>query len=597
MSVRLFNTSDSILIRGTYESSDPSTVLVSSILEYIAQYDCNAFFTRCSSGANGVEVRCFNITSDTIYLCDKNHLNLSNSWGSATSADRAINANTTGYLIYYNGSNFYREQSSIVFPRKTVNNITYYYTWGDANSSDTGLAQYIGFYLPDTVTSIYINGELPLNWENITVKLKHSITQATILDLTAATADKECSYSSNTLFTPGTDFRDFVISGTEYNQDMIFADDELMLYKKNESYIQCYSYYHDSTHYGGGWKVYYQGESIGGFDSDMLGKYDKYYGVAFLIDEEHEYGQILACYSYYPNTSWNQKHYTKRLITNINKLHKAYLLIKEILTGATVKVNYIVPEGDYQYCKLTYKKDLQPESVNDGTIVNLDYTESECMVEGLEENANYWFVIYTDKNESPPFPFTVEVDPVPPEIKPYIEWINGSGNLFKKLTYNQNSINSYTYQGTTYYHKIAIDPKQTSFLYKRYARNYDSSIVGKWGVENYTYQGYTGIYYQCASAIDHLLTLEINSAETEGLYNLSIPQLPMANLTNTDTLGAILITQNGEYYKISGDTAGYETQVSHTITGASLEDIFKFIQHNFHNVNIKVNGTYWSKVN
>ena len=422
MSVRLFNTSDSILIRGTYESSDPSTVLVSSILEYIAQYDCNAFFTRCSSGANGVEVRCFNITSDTIYLCDKDHLNLSNSWGSVISADRAINTGgTTGYLIYYNGSNFYREQSSIVYPRKTINNVEYYYTWGDANSSDTGLAQYIGFYLPDTVTSIYINGELPLNWENITVKLKHSITQATILDLTAATADKECSYSSNTLFTPGTDFRNFAISGgSSYTDYMLFADDEIMLYKKNESYIQCYSYYHDSSHSGGGWKVYYQGESIGGFDGDMLGKYDKYYGVAFLIDEEHEYGQIIACYSYYPNTSWMQKHHTKRLITNINKLHKAYLLIKEILIGAKVKVNYMIPEGDYQYCKLTYKADYQPENQNDGTSIDISPTASSVNVEGLDENQLYYFTLFTDKSESEPFPFTatpLDYYPVPEQFR------------------------------------------------------------------------------------------------------------------------------------------------------------------------------------
>ena len=87
---------------------------------------------------------------------------------------------------------------------------------------------------------------------------------------------------------------------------------------------------------------------------------------------------------------------------------KAYEFITQNKLGVIIKVNYVIPEGNYQYCKLTYKKDKQPESVNDGTIIDIDATQSECTIEGLEENNNYWFAIYTDKNESPPFNYTVE---------------------------------------------------------------------------------------------------------------------------------------------------------------------------------------------
>lgn len=256
-------------------------------------------------------------------------------------------------------------------------------------------------------------------WENITVNLKHNITQATILDMNAATANQECNYDTNTLFTPGTDFRDFAISGTEYNQDMIFADDELMLYKKYESYIQCYSYYHSPTDNGGGWKIYYQGEAIGGYTSGTFGKYDKYFGVAFLVDEEHEYGQIIECYSYYPNTSWMQKHHTKRLITNSNMLHKAYLLIKEILTGATVKVSYYLPDDNYTYTKLTYNSEHEPEDKDDGTSIDILPSNTSVNVEGLEEDTLYYFTIFTNKSESEPFPFIVgEVPgPTPPPVE------------------------------------------------------------------------------------------------------------------------------------------------------------------------------------
>ena len=268
-------------------------------------------------------------------------------------------------------------------------------------------------------------------------------------------------------------------------------------------------------------------------------------------------------------------------------------------TTATVRVTCNIPkEPDYKYIKLTYKKDTRPDSWEDGSSIDITKNAVTIDIPGLDIGSKYWFTIFSDISESESFPFGIDTveDPVPPEIKPYIEWINGSGNLFKKLTYNQNSINSYTYQGTTYYHKINIDPKQTSFLQKVYAMDYDTSSVTKWGVENYTYQGYTGIYYNRASSVNQLLTLEINSAETEGLYTLSIPQLTMSYLTSTDMVPDLLITQNGEFYKISGTTSGYDTQRSKTVT-SNLEGIFKFIWHHFHNVNIKVNGTYWSKVN
>lgn len=99
---------------------------------------------------------------------------------------------------------------------------------------------------------------------------------------------------------------------------------------------------------------------------------------------------------------------TSLYISSPSKNREAYEFITQNKLGVIIKVNYVIPEGNYQYCKLTYKKDKQPESVNDGTIIDIDATQSECTIEGLEENNNYWFAIYTDKNESPPFNYTVE---------------------------------------------------------------------------------------------------------------------------------------------------------------------------------------------
>lgn len=93
-----------------------------------------------------------------------------------------------------------------------------------------------------------------------------------------------------------------------------------------------------------------------------------------------------------------------------------YINGEEYFKGnAIVKVNYYIPSGDYQYTKLTYKKDKEPASVNDGTIVDLDMTQTEAIVDHLEENSTYYFTIFTDINESTSVSFKVEPNPVPPE--------------------------------------------------------------------------------------------------------------------------------------------------------------------------------------
>lgn len=95
-----------------------------------------------------------------------------------------------------------------------------------------------------------------------------------------------------------------------------------------------------------------------------------------------------------------------------------YINGEEYFKGnATVKVNYYIPSGDYQFTKLTYKKDKEPASVNDGTIVDLDMTQTEAIVDRLEENNTYYFTIFTDISESNSVSFTVEPNPVPPEYR------------------------------------------------------------------------------------------------------------------------------------------------------------------------------------
>ena len=432
-------------------------------------------------------------TTDLYFVTDAKYTSYTNMIGvrgeSNGTAISVLYTQLSMYCIYNDGTRLIGAGVGHNFSSTTLDGNTY------RTASGSYEYPYI-FYCDRDDVNIYINDELQYNWENIIVNLKHNITQATILDMSAATANQECNYDTNTLFTPGTDFRDFAISGTEYNQDMTFDDDELMLYQNNStnSYIQCYSYYHSSSDNGGGWKIYYQGESIGGYTSGIFGKYDKYFGVAFLIDEENQVGQIVECYSYYPNTSWSRKHYTRRLITNSNMLHKAYLLIKEIITGAKVKVSYYLPDDTYTYSKLTYNSEHEPEDKDDGTSIDILPSNTSVNVEGLEEDTLYYFTIFTNKSESEPFPFVVGDIPVPPGPTPpepsverkdliYCNW--GSGNVTFRATIGQQY--SFRYNN--------VDYNDCYYPFAFWAGQGDMRVVGG-DLDNY---GTSYIYYNCAS--------------------------------------------------------------------------------------------------
>jgi len=76
---------------------------------------------------------------------------------------------------------------------------------------------------------------------------------------------------------------------------------------------------------------------------------------------------------------------------------------------ATVKVNYTLPsDQNYTYAKIVYKKDTRPDNEEDGTAVTILKDETFVNISKLDVGSNYWFTIFTDKNQSESFPYTVE---------------------------------------------------------------------------------------------------------------------------------------------------------------------------------------------
>ena len=76
---------------------------------------------------------------------------------------------------------------------------------------------------------------------------------------------------------------------------------------------------------------------------------------------------------------------------------------KEDQTKATIE--YEIPEAEYQYTKLVYKKKKIPKSPNDGTAIDIGADDTEAFVSGLEENTTYYFVVFTNRTKSNAYKF------------------------------------------------------------------------------------------------------------------------------------------------------------------------------------------------
>ncbi len=87
---------------------------------------------------------------------------------------------------------------------------------------------------------------------------------------------------------------------------------------------------------------------------------------------------------------------------------------KEDQTKATVE--YDIPDKTYAYCKLVYKKDEIPISVEDGTAIPIDPDGEEISISGLEERTTYYFVIFTNKTTSEPYRFRTGKNEAPEGI-------------------------------------------------------------------------------------------------------------------------------------------------------------------------------------
>lgn len=95
--------------------------------------------------------------------------------------------------------------------------------------------------------------------------------------------------------------------------------------------------------------------------------------------------------------------------SKVNTLVENALSILPSVTKATV--TYTMPLVSYSYVKLVYKEGDIPETVDDGTAMDISAEDNVAIVNGLEEDKAYYFVIFTSKTISEPYYFRTSISP------------------------------------------------------------------------------------------------------------------------------------------------------------------------------------------
>lgn len=168
--------------------------------------------------------------------------------------------------------------------------------------------------------------------------------------------------------------------------------------------------YRSGSYYGIGWSDanmtnYYSGDLIQYNGSSTHAYY------SFVIDDDTQECWII-------NHEYQNDTYTQRGIM-YDPSGSLYDAISKVTPpvpqgDATVKITYYLPNDDYEYAKIVYKQGERPNDVTDGQSVDISPTDTEVTIEGLFEHKNYWFAIFTDKNESEALDYLVN-DYIPPE--------------------------------------------------------------------------------------------------------------------------------------------------------------------------------------
>lgn len=243
-----------------------------------------------------------------------------------------------------------------------------------------------------------------------------------------------------------------------------------------------------------------------------------------------------------------------------------------IVDDNKVGVEYSIPSGTYEYIKLVYKQDSEPEDASDGTAIDLEIGDGVIGISGINDGNTYFFKIFTDINASQAYEFTTEKPVVPPEYESYIDIINGSGFWWKNWP-NKNYYNA-NQEGMTIY-----PPTLLSWI-----SNYDDysySFTPTAARSQYCYVCNIQDVYITSNNNVYSVNYVISGSQQAFLYNNNPGWL--GNVFTNQTFATCYLGQNPDGTTMS--------------TSGTLAQVLSWMSYRFRNVNIYVDNVCWSKVN
>lgn len=254
--------------------------------------------------------------------------------------------------------------------------------------------------------------------------------------------------------------------------------------------------------------------------------------------------------------------------------------------NATIRVNYYLPDDNYEYARITYKKNEKPESVNDGTIVPISPNDSYVDIPKFVEGQSYWFKIFTDKSESEAFPYTVGEIPgpvIPPDLQPYVDLLasygvgtNQTSSLLDCQNYSGNS-NTVSMEG----YSVCIAGN-----FNVNGNQYDFYVMDNCDIRVTNNSGSISVEYSCTMAPYN--TIKTWGRSMWGEYSESgnrIEYLALGTWTPAVPLNF--------YQPYNVDNVG----ITFTTSFNSMVDCMNYLTQHFRRCNLYVDGMQWLNVN
>lgn len=272
------------------------------------------------------------------------------------------------------------------------------------------------------------------------------------------------------------------------------------------------------------------------------------------------------------------------------------------VSGNTVTIHYTLSKpdvGQFTNIKIYGKIGSNPACDDtDDIIVDVDdFDSSSKDISNLEYESTYYFCLVTKDTNDEELSSNVEscelVDPVPPELKPYISKMNDIATW----KFAWANIPSSYYKGYPSYTTIYFRYPATNYSYSGqvYASTYAETLQyynGGMNISHIRTYNILTLNVTKNNATSYTGRIDFPEGSTGSIYNIYNPTSSNCTWVSIE-LNSV---ETGSIYDVyRGNTGDGDTTVDYVTYTGTLEQVFSWYSDRFRNVNIYVDGIQYAK--